>query len=70
VVNDLKGKYTGKDGAMGLKVGQYYEVTAVYRVSNEGYPLTITIESPYMKTVECPYSSIESLLRNWKFKTP
>ena len=53
----IKARFIGKDGSMGLKKGDVYEI----RTSIQ-YGLLWVIWNEN----SCPYRNLESFLRNWK----
>lgn len=54
-------RFIGKDGSMGFKTGQKYELKSKC-VNNKIIVKTINDK------LFCPYDSIESFLRNWEIK--
>ena len=54
-------RFIGKDGSMGFKTGQKYELKS--KCANN----KIIVKTANDKLF-CPYDSIESFLRNWEIK--
>lgn len=55
----MKFKFIGKDGSMGLKNGEVYEIkTAIFQNL-----LWVT-----WNTNSCPYTNLEAFLANWERK--
>lgn len=50
--------FIGRDGSLGLKYGQNYEIKAIKGKS----PINIVIDNK----IGCPYSTIEAFFANWK----
>jgi len=62
-------KFIGEDGSLGLRHGFTYDVTAIRRPSDwkrEGSAIWVQIATEPALTI-CPYSSFDSLFRNWEF---
>ena len=56
----MKMKFIGKDGSMGFRYGQVYDVVVSIIDSKN-----ISLRCDELK-VRCPYSSIHAFLKNWK----
>lgn len=61
----MKAIFIGKNGSMSLKNGETYNLKAINRYDK--YPIWLEISSNKHHKVYCPYSSFESLFRNWEF---
>lgn len=65
----LRGVYIGRDGSMGFRTGQTYEIntelTKIYK--NKKKIDVIMLRSGKLF---CPYDSVESILENWKLEKP
>ena len=55
----MKAKFIGKNGSMGFVTNKIYELKST---CENGHIVIRTID----KKLWCPYSSIESFLRNWE----
>lgn len=65
----LRGVYIGRDGSMGFRTGQTYEIntelTKIYK--NKKKIDVIMLRSGKLF---CPYGSVESILEDWKLEKP
>lgn len=65
----LRGVYIGRDGSMGFRAGQTYEIntelTNIYK--NKKKIDVIMLRSGKLF---CPYDSVESILEDWKLEKP
>lgn len=59
----MKLMFVGKDGSMGLRTGQVYDV--VFGSAYLGEHITITFDAGNGKRV-CPYSSLVTFRKNWQ----
>ncbi|RHM40465.1 hypothetical protein DWZ70_03045 [Mediterraneibacter gnavus] len=61
----MRGKYIGRDGSMGFRTGQTYEIstelTKIYRDKKKVDVIMLRSGKLF-----CPYDSVESILENWE----
>lgn len=59
-VSHVKAMFIGKDGSLGYKHGQYYNLKIV-----QGRFIIVEAETPTLETRPCPYDTVHTLLENW-----
>lgn len=65
----LRGVYIGRDGSMGFRTGQKYEInTELTKICKNKKKIDVIMLRS--GKLFCPYDSVESILENWKLEKP
>ncbi|WP_024854754.1 hypothetical protein [Mediterraneibacter gnavus] len=63
----MRGKYIGRNGSMGFRTGQTYEIrtelTKIYKNKKKNDVIMLRSGKLF-----CPYDSVESILENWELE--